>query len=391
MTELIILSGVPVVAWLFLMLGRGGFWRCDQRLDDTAPHNPGWPAVAIIIPARNERPTIGEAVRSALNQDYPGPVRVIVVDDHSDDGTAAEARRAAGRSSRFRLVPASPLPDGWTGKLWAQQNGLDDVASRAPGTAFVFFTDADIVHPPDLLRHLVAKAVAEKRGLVSLMVRLSCVTPVERLLVPAFIFFFQKLYPFPWVNERTRAVAAAAGGCLLVDRGTLEATGGVAAIRGNLIDDCSLARQIKARTPIWLGLSETSRSLRRYEGLGAFWRMVARTAFTQLDHSWGLLAVTIIAMTLLYGMPPLTIGIGIATGNIGPAALGAVAMVLMLIAYGPTLRLYNLPWLWGVTLPVAAFLYTLITVDSARLSWLGRGGAWKGRTSPMPASPASQR
>jgi len=391
MTVHIILAGASAVAWLFLMLGRGGFWRCDQRLNGTPLHIPGWPAVAVIIPARNERPTIGEAVRSALNQDYPGSLCVIVVDDHSDDGTPVEARGAAKGSSRLRVVSAAPLPDGWTGKLWAQETGLAEVASKHPETAFVLFTDADIVHPPDLLRRLVAKAVGEGRGLVSLMVRLSCVTPIERLLVPAFILFFQKLYPFPWVNERTRGVAAAAGGCLLVDRTLLEATGGVATIRSNLIDDCALARQLKARAPIWLGLSETSRSLRRYEDLGAFWRMVARTAFTQLDHSWGLLTVTVIAMALLYIVPPLTVAIGMATGNISLTVLGAVAIVLMLIAYGPTLRLYNLPRLWGVTLPLAAALYTLMTIDSARLWWLGRGGAWKGRTFSMPTSPPGRK
>lgn len=391
MTGFLMLSGASLVAWLVLLLGRGFFWRCDQRLGDIPSRGSAWPPVAVIIPARNERPTIGAAVRSALDQDYPGPYRVIVVDDHSEDGTAIEAERAAGQSERFRLVTAAPLADGWTGKLWAQQNGLAEVARWDPATAYILFTDADIVHPPTLVRRLVAKAIGEGRALVSLMVTLSCATAVERLLVPAFIFFFQKLYPFRWVNDAARGAAAAAGGCLLVDRAHLEASGGIAAIRGHLIDDCALARRIKARAPIWLGLSATSCSLRRYEDLGTFWRMVARTAFTQLDHSWALLAVTVLAMTALYIVPPLAVAAGIVSGSLPLALLGGAAMMLMLVAYIPTLRLYHLPWAWALTLPAAAALYVLMTLDSARLSWLGRGGAWKGRTFSMPTMPPGRK
>jgi hopene-associated glycosyltransferase HpnB len=385
------LAGLALIGWLFLVFARGFFWRADQRLGQhDLPTGESWPPVAVVIPARNERPTIGHAVTAALGQDYPGELNVVVIDDHSDDGTGDEVMRAAAGSQNVHLVHAGRLPQGWTGKLWAQQNGISYVAQYLPETDYLLLTDADIVHPPVRMRGLIGKARSEGRALVSLMVALSCERPVERLLVPAFIFFFQKLYPFPWVNDPIRSEAAAAGGCILVDLKSLRESGGLEAIRGNLIDDCALAGQVKGVAPIWLGLSTQSRSLRRYDTLSEFWTMVVRTAFTQLKYSWALVALTVLSMSLLYVVPPVILVGGLMVGAWGAASLAAAAMALMLVAYAPTLHLYERSWTWGFTLPVAAVLYAAMTVDSARRHWLGKGGEWKGRTF-APTAPMSDQ
>jgi hopene-associated glycosyltransferase HpnB len=362
------------------VLGRSGFWRADHRLPTETPELQAWPMVAAVIPARNEAESIGRAVRSLFAQDYPGMLRIVVIDDSSIDGTRAEAERAAGSTGRLLVIGAEALPGGWTWKLWAVQQGVRLVAERWPETTYLLLTDADIEHHSSNVRRLVAKGEIERRDLVSLMVRLRCQAFWERLLVPAFVFFFQKLYPFPRVNDSARPEAAAAGGCMLVRRRTLEVAGGIAAIRDRLIDDCALAARIKSYGSIWLGLAEETRSLRPYPRLRDLWAMVARTAFTQLGRSPLQLAMTIIMMSVMYLLPTIATGWGFWAGNLYARALGTVASFIMIVTFRPTLTLYDMPLGWSLALPLTAVLYILMTVDSAWQTWQGRGGFWKGRS-----------
>jgi hopene-associated glycosyltransferase HpnB len=249
-TALDVAGGLALAAWAWLLVARGGFWRADQRLTDAGSELATWPTVVAVIPARDEAASVGRAVESLLRQDYPGRFTVVLVDDNSRDGTADAARKAATNANateRLRVVAGAPLATGWTGKLWAVHQGLAEAARFAPNAAYVLLTDADVVHEPAGLRRLVAKAETERHALVSLMVKLRCEAGWEKLLIPAFVFFFQKLYPFPWVNDPNRPTAAAAGGCMLVRRDTLSDIGGVERIRNRLIDDCALARAIKVR------------------------------------------------------------------------------------------------------------------------------------------------
>lgn len=376
LTPLAILAGLSLVIWFGLLLFRGGFWKADQRLGIGIPDREIWPDVVAVIPARNEAPTIGATVASLLSQDYPGEVRVVVVDDNSDDGTAEQA--ALG--DRVTVVPGKPLEAGWSGKLWAVHQGLEAARRIDPEARYLLLTDADIEHDPANLRRLVDKAEWEGLDLTSLMVRLRCESAWERLLIPAFVFFFQKLYPFPWVNDPEHETAGAAGGCMLVRRTALDKIGGVESIRGALIDDCTLAVRIKENGPIWLGLADETRSLRAYDGLGDIWRMVARTAFVQLDHSALKLAGTVLGMVLIYLAGPLAVGLGALWNDPTALGWGFGAWVLMGVAYTPTLTLYRRSVFEAALLPVAGLLYTLMTLDSARRHWQGRGGAWKGRS-----------
>ena len=371
---LTVLAAATLAAWLYLLFGHGGFWRADQRLDAPGDVIGAWPAVAAVVPARNEAAVIGQTLRSLLAQDYPGDLVVIVVDDESDDGTAAVARGAG-----VVVVGGVARPVGWVGKTWALAQGVEAAAAAAPEARYLWFSDADIEHGPGVLRALVAKAEAERLDLVSLMARLQCEGGWERLLIPAFVFFFQMLYPFRRVNDPARPTAAAAGGCMLVRRAALAAAGGLDAIAGELIDDCALARALKPGGPIWLGLATESLSVRPYAGLGDIWDMVARSAYTQLRHSPVLLAGTVVGMTLIYLVPPASAVAGV-FGGFGPAAgLGAAGWFAMAVAYAPTLRFYRQPAVAGVVLPAVAALYTLMTLDSA-LRWRrGEGGRWKGR------------
>ncbi|MEQ8701817.1 MAG: glycosyltransferase [Bauldia litoralis] len=380
MLALTLAAGLALAAWLYLALFNGRFWRADQWLDPAGVTDGPLPAVAAVVPARNEADVIGEAVSSLLGQDYAGPFTVIVVDDGSEDGTADAARAAAtaaGRADRLSVIAADPLPEGWSGKLWAVHAGV----SAAPAEAeFLLLTDADIRHDPGNLSRLVAKARHDRRDLVSLMVKLHCEGFAERLLIPAFVFFFQMLYPFPWVNDRRSRVAGAAGGCMLVRRSALRAMGGIGAIRGALIDDCTLARRLKAKGPIWLGLTRRTVSTRSYGGIGPIWSMVARTAYTQLRHNPLLLGGTVLGMVLLYIVPLTALVAGLALHVPLLAALGGAAVALMLALYWPTYRLYGPPGAGFWLLPLAGLLYTAMTVDSARRHARGAGGGWKGRT-----------
>lgn len=385
-----ILWGLAIASgliWLGLFKFRGGFWQSDQQLPTTEINLDTWPSVAIVIPARNEATVIGESLGSLLQQHYPGVLSIILVDDQSDDGTAAKAKEIAERSDRpdqLQILEGTPLPPGWSGKLWALSQGIDAAQSSQP--EYILLTDADIAHSSDNLRQLVCHAETNHLAMVSLMVKLRCKSLWEKLLIPAFIFFFEKLYPFRWVNNPKRKTAAAAGGCILVRRDALAAIGGIGCIRDALIDDCSLAAAMKNQGyPIWLGLSSTTLSLRAYDSLETIWTMVARTAYTQLHYSPWLLAGTVLAMTLVYLVPPVVLGIGLLIQDETLMAVTGVTWILMAYTYGPTLRLYNLHPGLGWVLPIVAFMYTVMTLDSARRHWYGQGGAWKGRVYQPPS------
>jgi len=363
---------LPLGAWLYLLFGRGFFWLTRDRDDRDAAPPEAWPSVAAVVPARDEADVIARSIGSLLAQDYRGPFRVILVDDQSSDGTAEAAR--ALDSGKLELVPGAPRPSGWTGKLWAVKQGIE----RAGEPDYLWLTDADIAHTPNNLSMLVARAESGKLVLASLMAKLHCESFAERLLIPAFVFFFDMLYPFGWVNDPRNATAAAAGGCMLVKRKALERAGGMDAIRGEIIDDCAMGRLMKAQGPIWLGLTDRSVSLRPYD-FGDIRRMVSRSAYAQLSYSPLQLAGTVIGMVLVYVAAPF-----VALLAHGPAQLAAIATwAMMVIAFAPMLRFYRLSPLWGVALPLTGFLYGLFTLDSALQHWRGRGGMWKGRAQAM--------
>ncbi|HJO85865.1 MAG TPA: glycosyltransferase [Rhodospirillales bacterium] len=376
---LIILAGLSLAIWIVLVFFRGQFWRADQCLAAVSTPLTTLPNVIAIVPSRNEEMTIGRTIASLLAQDYPGEFSIVIVDDNSDDDTANAVKVAAQATDHVTIVEGSELPTGWTGKMWAVAQGVETAEAEFPNSAYYLLTDADIAHHPGNLSELMAKAVDEKLALVSLMVRLRCETRWEHLLIPAFVFFFQKLYPFPWVNDSNKATAGAAGGCLLVKRSALENAGGIEAIKNDIIDDCALAKLLKKSNPIWLGLTHSTISLRGYDKLSDVWQMVCRTAFVQLNHSTLKLAGTLFGMLLIYIVPIATILIGFLIQKIELLALGLGAWALMAIAYTPTLRLYSRPAWEACLLPLAALLYTAMTLDSARQYWSNNAPAWKGR------------
>jgi len=379
------IGALSLAAWIHLAFFHGRFWRADQRLGAGGPpFREGFaaPAVTAVVPARNEADTIARSIGSLLDQEYPGVFRILLVDDHSEDATGAIARHlAAGhpRGGRLTVLRSEAMPPGWVGKMWAVHTGVAAAARCEPEAAYLLLTDADVEHDPGSVARLVSKAEGSGLDLVSLMVRLHCRSAWERLLIPAFVYFFQKLYPFPRINDPRSRVAGAAGGCLLVRRDALERAGGIESVRGAIIDDCALGAAIKRGGPVWVGVTDRVYSFRPYRGLGDIWAMVARSAYTQLHHSPALLAGTILGLVLVYLLPPLLL-IGVPLHGAGVAALlGAGAWALMAWTFLPTLRLYRLSPLWAWTLPVAGTLYLGMTMDSARLHWLGRGGHWKGR------------
>jgi hopene-associated glycosyltransferase HpnB len=376
------LGVLALAIWLYLLAGRGGFWLTRERDDREAPTQPNrWPSVVAVVPARNEADVIGHSLKSLLQQDYPGSFRVVLVDDDSDDGTAATARETAaavGASERLEVLRGAAVPPGWTGKLWAQHQGVQH-ASAGEAPDYLLLTDADIGHAPDNLRTLVPRAEREGYVLVSLMAQLPCRSWAERFLVPAFVFFFQMLYPFAWVAQKERKLAAAAGGCMLVQRGVLERAGGIASIRSEIIDDCALARRLKAEGPIWLGLTRRATSLRPYGGFWEIGRMVSRSAYAQLGYSPLLLAATVAGMVLTFLMASIVTFFGSGLAQ----AAGLCAWLLMAFAFQPMLRFYRLSPLWGLALPAIAAAYMLFTVQSALDVWRGRGGMWKGRSQAM--------
>jgi hopene-associated glycosyltransferase HpnB len=359
---LIAAGAVVCLIWAYLLLFRGGFWRIGRA--DPAPHgSAGGPSIAVVIPARDESQTIAHALASLGTQNYGGPLRVIVADDGSTDDTAAIAARYAS------VIRCAPLPEGWTGKLWALSQG----AQQAGAPDYLLFTDADIVHAPDNVASLVARAEARGYDLTSHMATLRCKSLAERALIPAFLFFFFQLYPPAWIANPRRRTAGAAGGCILIRRTALERAGGIAAIRGELIDDCALARAVKrSGGRIWLRESHAVRSIRAYESFDEVGRMISRTAFTQLRYSALLLAGTIVGLAFVYLLPlALTL-----TGNLW----GAAAWLMMSLAYLPAVRFYGRSPLWALLLPAIAVFYMGCTLASAAQYWRGKGGTWKGRS-----------
>ena len=377
----VIIVGLSLAIWLFLLLFWGDFWRADQRVEPSLKPRPTAPKICAIIPARDEAEAIATSIASLLQQSYPGRLEVVLVDDNSSDRTSeiAQATAAELGKSNLQIIAGKLLPEGWKGKLWAMQQGVDYAQTLDPD--YILFTDADIQHDLDNLSQLVTKAETENLDLVSLMVLLRCQSFWEKLLIPAFVFFFQKLYPFPWVNDPNKSVAAAAGGCVLISSRSLKEIGGIAAIKDALIDDCTLAHAVKSHQKnIWLGLSETTLSLRGYDKLKVIWDTIARTAYTQLNYSPLLLVGTLIGMGLVYLVAPIGLVIGILQGNWLVVTICILTWSLMSVAYLPTLRLYKLSFTWALCLPAIAFLYTLMTLDSAIKYYQGKGGAWKGRT-----------
>lgn len=373
MSEIILgLSIVSLSIWIYLLLFRGRFWQMDQRLPEGTQRNA---SVCVVIPARNEADLLPVTLRSLFAQSYSGSLQIILVDDHSTDGTAEVARETAatlGKSEQLQILSAQPLPAGWTGKLWALEQGIQKGMEREPD--YFLLTDADIEHDAENVRDLVSHAIEDDRELVSLMVKLRCVSFWEKLLIPAFVFFFAKLYPFRWASNPHRSLAAAAGGCSLIRREALTRIGGVAAIRQALIDDCALADAIKSTGSrrIWLGLTPTTISLRPYDSLDTIWNMVSRTAYTQLNYSPLLLVGAVLGMFIVYLFPV----IGILTGSL----ISLLTYLLMSLSYFPIVQFYRCSFWYAFCLPAIAFLYLLMTIDSAIKHWRGQGGAWKGRT-----------
>ncbi len=379
---LTLLGAATLAVWVYLLAFRGGFWRMESVPAMAAPAPP-LPAVVAVIPARNEAEVVGQAIRSLAGQDYAGEFHIVLVDDASSDGTAAAARKAAG-TELLTVVRAAPLPDGWTGKLWAVSQGVAEAERRAP--EFLLLTDADITHPPSNLCDLVARAERGGYDLVSYMARLGCRTTAERALMPAFVFFFFLLYPPAWIRDPRRTTAGAAGGCMLVRRRALTAIGGIGAIRGAWIDDCALARAIKRRGgKVWLGISEQTRSVRGYASFREAGRMISRSAFTQLRHSPWLLAATVAGLLVTYAVPP-----ALAVAATGSARwLGVAAWVIMAFCYLPAVHLYECPAYEAPCLPLVALFYLGATVHSAWKYWRGDAGQWKGRGQPVTHSRAA--
>ena len=370
-----LVSLLSLAIWIYLLVFRGMFWLFRERDTDNVHPFPAkvWPSIAAIVPARDEAEMIERSIGSLAHQDYPGDFRIIVVDDQSTDGTAERVRECAV-GERLAIIQGTRPPDGWTGKLWALSQGIAR-ATELGRPDYFWFTDADIVHARDNLRHLVARAESHDLAMVSLMAKLRCETFAERLCVPAFVFFFGMLFPFRWVNSPTKAAAAGAGGCMLVRRDALERSGGVESVRHEIIDDCALARRLKKQGAIWIGLTKRAVSVRPYGMLRDIRAMVARSAYAQLDYSPALAGLTIVGMTLTYAAPPFLVLFGTEAAR----SLAALAWACMIIAFWPILRLYGRSPLWGVALPIIAGCYAAFTLDSVIQFGRGRGGTWKGR------------
>jgi hopene-associated glycosyltransferase HpnB len=394
-----VLGIIALAIWLHLFFGRGWFWRvgklnADRAITETLST---WPSVVAVVPARNEAETIEQVVTSLMRQDYAGEFSIVVVDDHSEDATASIARQVADENrapGRVKVVSASALPEGWTGKLWALNEGVTSggvtdsqvdsagvnsaglAGGYTEGPAYYWFTDADVNHAPDTLQRLLVRAEREKLDLASLMVLLPAKTLPERALIPAFLYFFLMLYPPDWIVDEELGTAGAAGGCILLRRGALERIGGLAAIRGEVIDDCALANAVKASGgKVWMGLTRKSESLRAYGTFGEIRDLIARTAFTQLRYSPLILVGTLAGMFLTYVAPLVLLFVHDSTAR----TLGFVAWLLMTLSFLPTVRFYRLSAIWAPLLPLTAMFYTYATWLSAVRYWMGKGGLWKGR------------
>src|SRR5262249_45612539 len=375
---MLIAAGIlSLLIWAYLLLARGQFWRI--RIVNQSPVENALPVrIAVIVPARDEAGVVGRAIHSLLQQTGAHLLHIFLVDDGSSDGTAQAPRSiaaAAGKQGRAAGMEGQALTPGWAGKMWALHQGVSRARDFRPD--FFLFTDADVVHAPDGLSQLLAISRLGPYDLVSFLVKLHCETPVEKLLIPAFVFFFFKLYPPAWVADPQRSTAAAAGGCILIRPAALEGAGGVEASHNEVIDDCALAARVKRNGGrLWLGASATTASVRPYRGLLGIGSMISRTAFNQLRHSLLLLLMSLAGMLATYLLPPALL---LFSHRAAPAALGGAAWLLMVISFLPILRVYRLSALWGLALPLIATFYMGATVHSAVKYWSGRGGEWKGR------------
>ena len=380
MLALSIACTVAAAAWVYLVAGHGGYWRTSQWLPRVAAEPDAWPDVVAVVPARNEAEMLPATLPALLGQEYPGTLSVIVVDDGSTDGTGEVAARIARGSPRpVRVLAGKPAPEGerWAGKVWAMAQGLRAAGPGQPG--YVVFTDADIAWEANTLRRLVAAAEEDDRDLVSQMALLRTATGWERVVVPAFVYFFAQLYPFRRVNVPGSRTAAAAGGCMLIRGSSL--AGGLAPIRDALIDDVAMGRMIKSqRGRCWLGVTRQVISVRPYPRLASLWQMVARSAYTQLRYSPALLAGTLAGLLFLYALPPAGAIIGLTRLAWPPAVAGLAGWALMSLSFVPMLRLYRLSPLRAPGLPLIALLYAAMTADSARRHYAGQGAQWRGRT-----------
>ena len=375
---LTVLSALPLGIWTYLLTSRGSFWKMNVRLTPTSTSSSRADRkVVAVIPARNEADVIGSAIESLLTQDLPVPLDLVLIDDASDDGTAETACAVAShldRSEQLTVMRGQPLPPRWTGKLWAVAQGVALAQEASPD--YLLLTDADIRHAPGSIRRLLELAEPRQFQLASLMVRLKTETLAERLLIPAFVYFFFQLYPPVWVARVASQTAAAAGGCMLIRSSTLKAIGGIASISQEVIDDCALARAVKRRGhSIWMGLATDTVSLRSYGGFPGVGRMISRSAFYQLRHSPTLLVLTLLALGVTYVLPPLLL----LSHRKERRVLGATAFLLMAISYRPIVAEYNRSTFAALSLPLAAVFYAGATIHSAICFWLGIGGQWKGR------------
>lgn len=383
---LVVVAALALAIWIYLIVGRGGFWWAF-KFDDLAPASnvTTWPAIAVVVPARDEADGVADCVKSILGQPYPGELSMVLIDDQSQDGTAeiaSEAAASIGASTRLTVLSGRPLPSGWTGKLWAVKQGLSLVEDRPVQPDYVLLTDADIVYSGDVVMRLVARAQSEDLAMTSVMAMLRCESFAEKYLIPAFIFFFNMLYPFSWVRDRNSSTAAAAGGCILARWDALRNSGGTEAIRGSLIDDCALGARLKTQGPVWLGYSQNVRSVRASETVAEVGRMISRSAYAQLHYSLPLLIGVVVAMTVVF-LAPAAITV---FGHDLSRECAAVAWLLMALAFQPTLRYYRQSALWGPALPAIALAYMVFTINSAVQHVQGRGGMWKGRAQAQVSS-----
>ena len=391
----LIVTSLSALIWLALLFGRGSFWKMNQKLsvpEDLFLGRP-WPSIAAIIPARNESEAIPDTLPSVLDQDYPGDLTVILVDDHSTDNTAELAREIAkesGSEANFRIIEPPPTPEGWAGKVWALHNGFQEAKNLQP--ELIWLTDADICHEKETLKTLTHKLVTEELDLASIMADLRTKSFWEKLLIPNFVYYFSMIYPFGWVNDPDKETAAAAGGCVLARRSKLETAGGFGSISDAIIDDCALAQGCSVDGGgLWLGLSHLSTSLRGYGSLRGVWKTVSRSAFSQLGYSNLLLAGTVVGLVTLFVVPPGAVGLGIAglvglIPGIDKVMAGALTLIGGVTWLGmggsllPILRWYGLSPAYGLLAPVGGFFYTLMTIDSGITWWRKEGSEWKGRT-----------
>jgi len=365
--------------WLYLALFHGNFWN-PPVIKIKKKKISLQPEITVVVPARNEERYISRALTSLVNQSYKGKYRVVAIDDSSTDETLRIMKEISKKDNKIHPIQGKNLKEGWAGKVWAQHQAMKLVEKKFSKSKYILFTDADILHSPNNLNNLVSKAESENLDLVSLMVLLRAKKIWEKILMPAFVFFFQKLYPFQWVNNPKKKIAAAAGGCMLVKYSKLKKSGGIKKIKGQIIDDCALAKVLKKNGKIWIGITKKIKSLRNYDKVSEIWSMVTRSAYDQLGYSVTLLIICIFGMLSAYIIPTISLYAGLSQENNYLLLTGLIAWLIMSYTYIPTLRNFSEKFFMATFLPIAGIFYTLATIDSARMHLWGSGGSWKGRS-----------